>query len=336
LIPVTVLTGFLGSGKTTLLRKLLRSEEFGRAAVIVNEFGEVGLDHELVAASDESLVQLTTGCLCCRVRSDLVLTLQDLAARRAEGAVAPFERVVIETSGLADPASILQALMTDTAVAEVYELGQVVTAVDTVVGAETLARHAQALRQAAAADVILLTKADLPQSRAGELERRMSALNPMAVLRRVAFGDIAPSMLLDGPGRGAVERMRRLGAHPPGPHGKGDADPITSTCFVGDRPVSAVALALFLQALAEHCGDGLLRMKGIVQVRENAARPAVIHGVQHVFHPPEWLAAWPGEERGTRMVFIGERPPPLTWVKALLEVLEDEVEEVSRRGGAAR
>jgi G3E family GTPase len=118
-IPVTVLTGFLGSGKTTLLRKLLRSEEFARTAVIVNEFGEIGLDHELVAASDESLVQLTTGCLCCRVRSDLVLTLQDLAARRAAGAVPSFERVVIETSGLADPASILQALMTDAAVAEV-------------------------------------------------------------------------------------------------------------------------------------------------------------------------------------------------------------------------
>src|SRR5262252_5612779 len=146
MIPVSVITGFLGSGKTTLLGRLLRDPAMGRTAVIINEFGEIGLDHELIETSDESFVQLSNGCLCCNVRSDLVLTLADLAARRAAGSVPRFERVVVETTGLADPAPILHALMTDRDLSEVYALDGVVTTVDVLTGAHTLERHAEALR----------------------------------------------------------------------------------------------------------------------------------------------------------------------------------------------
>jgi G3E family GTPase len=326
MIPVTVLTGFLGSGKTTLLAKLLRRPELARTAVIVNEFGEVGIDHDLVEMSDESFVQLTSGCLCCRVRSDLVLTLQDLAARRAAGTIPPFERVVIETSGLADPASILQALMTDADVAEVYRLHNVVTTVDAVLGEVTLQRHEQSVRQAAVADVLVLTKLDLapPQPVAGKLEE----LNPGALLIE---GAIEPAVLLGSQALDTVTRVARLGAHAAKRHNEG----ITSTSVIREQPVSAVALALFLQALAEHCGEGLLRMKGIVHVKENPAQPAVIHGVQHVFHPPDWLEAWPGDDRRTRMVFIGNRVPSVRWASTLLDMLEAEVaEELARRRAA--
>jgi G3E family GTPase len=326
MIPVTVLTGFLGSGKTTLLARLLRSPELARTAVIVNEFGEVGIDHDLVETSDESFVQLTTGCLCCRVRSDLVLTLQDLAARRASGEIPAFERVVIETSGLADPASILQALMTDPGVAEIYGLHNVVTTVDALLGAATLQRHEQSVRQAAVADLLVLTKVDLAPS--GSLVGELGRLNPGAL---VCEGTIAPAELLDGQVHDTVARMAQLGAHAAGRHVEG----MTSISFVRDEPISAVALALFLQALAEHSGEGLLRMKGIVHVRENPAQPAVIHGVQHVFHPPQWLDAWPGDDRRTRMVFIGSRVPSARWAAALLDLLELEVaEELARRRAA--
>ena len=325
--PVTVLTGFLGSGKTTLLAKLLRSPELSRTAVIVNEFGEVGIDHELVEASDESFVQLTTGCLCCKVRSDLVLTLQDLAARRAAGSIAAFERVVIETSGLADPASILQALMIDPGVGEVYRLHGVVTTVDAVAGARTFDRHPQSVRQVAVADLVVLTKSDLAEARSADLECRVRELNPGAAIEVATFGGLAPVALLAAGGLCAVGRLAQLGAHPAGRHG----ETIASLSFVRERPVSAVALALFLQALAEHCGDGLLRMKGLVRVREAPERPAVIHGVQHVFHPPEWLEAWPTQDRRTRMVLIGEHLPPLRWLQNLLDALDNEVEEETAR-----
>ena len=335
MIPVTVLTGFLGSGKTTLLARLLRDPGLARTAVIVNEFGEIGIDHDLVAASDEDLLLLATGCLCCRVRGDLVRTLHDLATRRAAGSIAAFDRVVIETSGLADPASILQALMTDAAVGEVYELHNVVTTIDTVLGTATLPLHAQAVRQVAIADVLVLTKSDLPTARLAETQRAATALNPSALVRVASFGDIAPSALLEGQRLGAIERMMHLGLHPPGRHGVvGDTDTIRSVCYLREAPTSAVALALFLQALAEHCGAGLLRMKGIVQVRENPGHPAVIHGVQHVFHPPEWLDGWPSADRRTRIVFIGGNPPSPGWVGGLLDILELEVaDEAARHAG---
>jgi G3E family GTPase len=313
----------------------------GRTAVIINEFGEIGLDHELVETSDESFVQLSNGCLCCNVRSDLVLTLSDLAARRAAGTVPPFERVVVETTGLADPAPILHALMTDRDLCEVYALDGVVATVDALTGLATLERHDEALRQAAVADRIVITKTDLPGARAATLGERLAAVNPGARVLAVVRGEIAPSALFDcGPYYAA-------GKHPDvhawlagesiaaaaGARGHRHLEDVTTFCMIRDEPVSAVTLALLLAALAENCGADLWRMKGIVHVAERPDCPAVIHGVQHVYHAPVWLDRWPSADRRTRIVFIGHGIRE-SWVRGLIDLIEVEVAgEIARRPG---
>jgi G3E family GTPase len=341
MIPVAVITGFLGSGKTTLLGRLLRDPAMSRTAVIINEFGAVGLDHDLIETSDESFIRLSNGCLCCNVRSDLVLTLGDLAARRAAGTAPQFERVVIETTGLADPAPILHALMADRDLCEVYALDSVVATVDAVTGLATLERHAEALRQAAFADRIVLTKTDLPGARTAAIRARLATVNPGAPVLPVVSGAIAPSELFDCGIYSAAgkhpdvhtwlaDEAAAAGGHARHHH----QDDITTFCVVRDEPLRAVTLALLLSALAENCGADLLRMKGIVHVTEEPARPAVIHGVQHVYHAPVWLARWPSDDRRTRMVFIG-RNIRESWVRSLVHLLDVEVEdETARRAGA--
>ena len=338
MIPVCVLTGFLGSGKTTLLGRLLRSPAFSRTAVIVNEFGEVGLDHDLIETSEESFVELQTGCLCCTIRGDLVLTLEDLLARRDAGAVAPFERVVIETSGLADPAPILHALMSDAGVSQRLALAGVATTVDAVNGLATLARQPESVKQVAVADRLILTKTDLIEGKLDGLARRLAAINPSAAVLTASFGDVEPERLFDmgagaAPGkRPDLQAWLGLGEHDH--HGSAAHDPASHdaqiSCFavLREEPIRAVALTLLLETLAEHCGGDLLRLKGIVNVAESPDRPAVIHGVQHVFHPPAWLERWPSEDRGSRLVFI-VRGIPRGWVVALLDALETEVGEVA-------
>jgi G3E family GTPase len=337
MIPVSVLTGFLGSGKTTLLANLLRHPDFSRTAVVINEFGEVGLDHELVEASDESFVQLQTGCLCCTIRGDLVRTLEELLRRRDAGTVPPFERVVIETSGLADPAPILHALMTDQTVAARLALAGVVATVDAVNGAGTLERHPESAKQAAMADRLVLTKTDLPEAVPEPLLARLAALNPAAPVLRAAHGRIDPTHLFDAglydPAGKAPDVARWLAAEAhahPHHHGHHAHDPnrhdahIFTFCLTRESPIRAVALALFLETLAEHRGADLLRVKGILNIAESPDRPAVIHGVQHVFHPPAWLDRWPSEDQRSRLVFI-TRDIPRAWIELLLEALDDEV-----------
>ncbi|HTI80842.1 MAG TPA: GTP-binding protein [Acetobacteraceae bacterium] len=314
-IPVAIVTGFLGSGKTTLISRILRDPAFARTAVIVNEFGEIGLDHELIASSDETLLALTTGCLCCAVRSDLVATLLDLQRRRDAGE-AGYDRVLIETSGLADPAPILHALMTDRDLAERHGLAGVTTIVDTIHGEGTLERHPEARRQVALADHLLLSKTDLVAP-SEALRERLAALNPEA--RRESTADVSPEMLFAGmmPEREVSADARH-------------SDGISSFVLQRDRPVPALALTLLLEALAEHCGARLLRMKGLVHIEEMPGQPAVIHGVQHVFAAPEFLDRWPSRDTTTRIVFITQGVPRY-FPARLLDAIESEVREELER-----
>jgi G3E family GTPase/ABC-type branched-subunit amino acid transport system substrate-binding protein len=296
--PVLVVTGFLGSGKTTLIQRMLQDPAYAGTAVIVNEFGAVALDHALLESSSEVLL-LPSGCLCCAVLGDLVTTLLDLQRRRAAGSIA-FERVVIETSGLADPAPILHALMTDLRLARHYTVAGVVTLVDSVHGAATLPAHVEARRQVALAGRIVLTKADVAGPGQGLLAS-VAALNPAAPWISAALG-VAPPAWLFAP---STVPAQTWAAVPTGQH----TDGIASFVLDVETPVPAVALTLLLQALAEHAGDRLLRVKGLVQVAESPDAPALVHGVQHVFEAPVWLERWPGPDRRTRLVFIANAVP---------------------------
>jgi G3E family GTPase len=332
MIEAFLLTGFLGSGKTTLLAHLLHQPEFSRTAVIINEFGEIGLDHDLVEASEESVIELQTGCLCCKIRNDLATTLHELLRRRDAGTITSFTRVAIETSGLADPAPILQTLMTDATIAERIVLAGVVTTVDAVNGIDTLEREEISVKQVALADRLILTKTDLAGPLQLPLVRRLQALNPTAPMLSAQRGQIDPACLFDGRRYNPLAESRDIqswreaqnasSGHPHRPH---DVD---TYAIVRRNPIRAVTVTLFLETLCEHCGRDLLRLKGIVNILESPDRPAVIHGVQHVFHPPSWLARWPSDDCHSRIIFI-TRGIPRAWVIALLEALDAEVAAVS-------
>jgi len=325
------LTGFLGSGKTTMLRHLLGQPEFSRTAVIINEFGEIGLDHELIEASEDSFIELQTGCLCCKIRSDLAETLCALLRRRDEGRCSPFERIVIETSGLADPAPILQTLMTDAAIADRIALSGVVTTVDAVNGAATLAREAISRKQVAVADRIILTKLDLAGHARVELLRHVDGLNSGAPMLVADHGRVRAAAVLDAglydPRTKSTDVHAWLAAETR-EHTHVAHDEIETCAIVREKPIPAIALTLFLEALAEHCGSDILRLKGLVNIRESPDRPGVIHGVQHVFHPPAWLDRWPSDERRSRIIFI-TRHVPQNWIEVLLDAVIQEVDGVS-------
>ncbi len=261
-IPISVLTGFLGSGKTTILGHLLRQPEFSRTAVIINEFGEVGLDHELVEGSEDSFIELKTGCLCCKIRTDLAQTVQDMLQRRDEGKCSPFDRIVIETSGLADPAPILQTLMTDTSIAGRVVLGGVVTTVDAVTGANTLEREDISQKQVALADRIVLTKLDLNGPAQPVLLRRLAELNAGAPVLSADRGKIDSQCLFSAGLYHPHVRSPDVNswlAEDRRSHARHDADIQTYT-VVRKGPIAAVTLTLFLETLAEHCGADLLRL----------------------------------------------------------------------------
>jgi G3E family GTPase len=313
-----VLTGFLGSGKTTALNHLLRQGGMGRAMVIVNEFGEIGIDHHLIESVDEDTVLLQSGCLCCTIRNDLVETLQSLAGRRDRGELPEFDRVLIETTGLADPAPILQAMMTDPFVITRFRLDGVIATVDAVAGDGTLDRHIEAVRQAALADRLVLTKTDLAaESDCAALESRLRAINPAAPILRVSHGAIDPAELFDIGVHDLAAKAEGLqywlnddkysrrhhDDHAVANDVNRHDDRIRATCLVLDRPIPGEALDHWLQTLLRFKGPDLLRFKAIVNVAELPG-PLVLHGVQHVIYPPLALKKWPSDDRRTRMVFI--------------------------------
>ncbi|WP_298089809.1 GTP-binding protein [uncultured Sphingomonas sp.] len=319
-IPVSVLTGFLGSGKTTVLNHLVRSPDMARALVVINEFGTVGLDHELIARSNEDLVvEMIGGCLCCTIRGDLSRTLRDAPWRFAREGQCWFDRVVIETTGLADPAPILHTLMTDPQLEPLYRLDAVIATVDAAAGMATLDAQPEAVKQAAVADRLLLTKTDLADP-AGQnaIRDRLAALNPAAPVIAVTDGAVDPALLFevglwdpasksDDVRRWLADEAYDAGHHHHGHHHHHDAnrhdDGIRATCLTFDTPLEPLAFDRWLGLLTMFKGADLLRVKGIVNLAGHDA-PVVVHGVQHVFHPPIELERWPSDDRRTRMVFI--------------------------------
>jgi len=337
-IPVAILTGFLGAGKTTLLNFLLKDPFLGDAAVIINEFGDVGIDHLLVERADENVIEMASGCLCCTIRGDLIDTIHNLLARRGRGEIKAFNRIVIETTGLADPAPVLHAVMSEPGLLAACRLEGVITVVDAFNGMATLDAHVEAVKQVAVADRIVLTKVDLLEGREGEemlfaIIGRLRKLNPAARLltthRNEATAERLFTMGLFDPKTKTVDVQNWLAAEAyetgekrarsnkrghshdhnhDHAHHHHDAsrhdDHIRSFSFTEANAISPQGLELFMELLKSYHGANMLRMKGIVKVSDDPARPVVLHGVQHVFHPPVRLAAWPDGDERTRLVFI--------------------------------
>jgi G3E family GTPase len=314
-IPLTLLTGFLGAGKTTLLNRLLRDPEMAGTAVIVNEFGEIGLDHLLIEKADEGIIELSAGCVCCTIRGDLADALERLLAA-GNGMRATMSRVIVETTGLADPAPILALLTRHPTLSARFRFDGVVTVVDAVNGAATLDRHDEAVRQVAVADRIVLAKSDLAAAKGESLRRRIRRLNPGAPLLDGAAGD-ATAARLTGCGLFdvdvksadvrawlAAEDVAGADHHHHADVNRHDAH-ISAFSLVGERAMVAADIAGFLDRLELGHASKLIRMKGILAVAEEPERPGVVQAVLGMFSPPVVLPGWPDGDRRTRLVIIG-------------------------------
>ena len=317
-IPTAVLTGFLGAGKTTLLNSLLKDPLLSNACVVINEFGDVGIDHLLVEKSDDNIIELAAGCLCCTIRGDLINTLADLLSRRDAGTIKAFDRIVIETTGLADPAPVLHALMRDELLLRRLRLEGVITLVDGVNGWATLDAHPESVKQVAVADRIVITKLDLLHGAEGEdkmfaIIGRLRALNPTARLLTTHRSEATAERLFN---MGLFDAARKtlnvqgwlndekLG-HRHHHHNVSRHDAhIRSFSMVDDRAISPQGLEMFLEMLTAFHGPNLLRVKGLLKLSDDPTRPLAVHGVQHVFHPPVRLSTWPNGQAKTRLVFI--------------------------------
>jgi G3E family GTPase len=324
-VPVSILTGFLGAGKTTLLNRLLKDPALVDTAVIINEFGDVAIDHLLVESSSDGIIQLADGCLCCTVRGDLVDTLADLVDRLQTGRIARLGRVIIETTGLADPAPVLQSIMRHPALVQAYRLDGVIALVDAANGEATLDNHLEAVKQVAVADRIVIAKADLvaDPGASAALNARLKALNPSAPIIDARMPEAGYATLFDcgiyNPRTKSADVRRWLGEEAEHADLHGGADHlhehekhnhhrhdgrIRTFTLVHERPVPFAAIDMFLDLLRSAHGDKLLRMKGVIELADDPARPLVVHGVQRLLHPPARLPAWPDDKRGTRLVLI--------------------------------
>jgi G3E family GTPase len=317
-IPVTVLTGYLGAGKTTLLNRILSENHGKKYAVVVNEFGEIGIDNDLIVESDEEVFEMNNGCICCTVRGDLIKVVEGLMKRPGR-----FDGILVETTGLADPAPVLQTAMAHPYLVLRYRLDGVITVVDAVNGAATLDAQMESVKQVAVADRIVLAKTDLvaaPEHRSGReaLAARLRALNPAAPILDAAAGEATPVRLLAcglyDPNRKIPDVRRWLAAeayaddHRHGHHHGHDVNRhdhrIRAFAFASEVAIPAAMLEMFLDLLRSVHGPNLLRLKGIVKLKETPDSPVVIHGVQHVFHPAVRLPGWPDGDARTRIVLI--------------------------------
>lgn len=336
-IPVTIITGFLGAGKSTLLNRILKDPATSDTAVIINEFGEVGIDNLLVESSGDTLVQLSNGCLCCTVRGELIDTLASLMDAMQTGRMTPIRRVVIETTGLADPAPVMQSVMGHPAMAQNFELNGVITVVDAVNGSSTLERHVEAVKQVAVADRLIVSKSGMAtREQLLDLHARLDRLNPRAVRMDGDAPEAATAAVLQNglydPTTKIADVDRWLRDEMASSHHAHDQDhhhhhhdhghhhhhhdvnrhgaDIRSFSILHDRPIDPAAIEMFIDLLRSAHGEKLLRMKAIVALSDNPDRPLVLHGVQSIFHPPQRLAAWPeGSDRRTRMVLITQDLP---------------------------
>ncbi|HJU16560.1 MAG TPA: GTP-binding protein [Stellaceae bacterium] len=325
-LPVNILTGFLGSGKTTLLRRLLASPAFRDTAVLINEFGEVGIDHLLVEALGDTTVLLPSGCICCTIRGDLARAIADLQSRRERGIVPRFRRIIVETTGLADPAPLLATVMLDPVLRHHCRVGNIVATVDGVNGLATLAEHPEAVKQVAVADRLVITKLDLADPGSSALiASSLKRLNPTAAVLHARHGETDVDLLIGqeawnpearsaevgrwlafeteiGAHRHAGDR-RRDEEHPASVHRTRHGADIEAFCITLDRPIEWAAFGIWLTMLLNRHGEKILRIKGIVNILGTSA-PVVVQGVQHLVHAPIHLDAWPSGDRRSRLVFI--------------------------------
>ena len=367
-IPVTLVTGFLGSGKTTLINAALRAPELAKTLVVVNEFGEVGLDHQLFASSSNSVVVLENGCLCCTVRSDLIGTLNSLYHARQAGKIPAFDNIVIETSGLAEPGPVLQAFLSEPTLDGLYRVASVLTLVDAANWAGTSEAHEEFVRQVALADQIRITKLDLVtgdrQNSSSRIRIDLRRINPSAEIAEADWSPPAVARLLTSPGFDAVDPEAdprpwlNVQAYENAAHDHDSCDDdhdhhdhpghahshdfegrgIENFVLTRESPLTRAEAQFLLDGIAQNLGAGLLRVKGLVNIAEEPGRPAVIQGAQHLLHTMTWLDRWPDADQRTRVVFITKGIPrdDLNDIIDLLDRVSSRTFKARARGREAR